>query len=283
MQPHSSRTSLNEKSIRDASSGPDGPWRHIDIVDETGSTNADLIARAAAGEDIVGAVLVAEHQTAGRGRNGRTWSAVPGTQLTVSVGVSTDDIPTIAWGWIPLAAGVAVVEAVGAATGVRVGLKWPNDVLALPPAQGKVAGILAEVTTARPVVVVGIGINVSLASDELPDPGATSLSLLGAADPSRADLLTALLDALDRRLASLRSAAGADAVLAADYAKYSLTIGAQVRATLPGEGELTGEALRVDEQGRLCIDVGGGFVESEVAVSAGDIVHLRPLGDDAAG
>lgn len=262
---------------------PTSTWRRVDVVTETGSTNADLIARAAAGEDIVGAVLVAEHQTAGRGRNGRTWTAVPGTQLTVSVGVATDDIPTTAWGWIPLAAGVAVVDAVAAATGVEVGLKWPNDVLAVPPNHGKVAGILAEVTSQQPVVVVGIGINVSLRADELPDPGATSLSILGAVDPDRTALLTALLDALQRRMAGLRSAGGAAAGLAADYAAKSLTIGAQVRATLPGEGELVGEALRVDEQGRLCIDVGGGFVESEVAVSAGDIVHLRPLGDNSAG
>jgi BirA family transcriptional regulator, biotin operon repressor / biotin---[acetyl-CoA-carboxylase] ligase len=257
---------------------PTSAWRRVDVVAETGSTNADLIARAAAGEDIVGAVLVAEHQTAGRGRNGRIWSAAPGTQLTVSVGVSTDDIPTTAWGWIPLAAGVAVVEAVAAATGVHVGLKWPNDVLAVPPAGGKVAGILAEVTSTPPVVVIGIGINVSLGAEDLPDPGATSLSLLGAAAPSRTAVLTALLDGLAQRIAALRSAGGPDAALTADYAAHSLTIGAQVRATLPGEGELAGEALRVDEQGRLCIDVGGGFVESEIAVSAGDIVHLRPLG-----
>jgi BirA family biotin operon repressor/biotin-[acetyl-CoA-carboxylase] ligase len=260
---------------------PTSAWRRLDVVAETGSTNADLIARAAAGEDVVGAVLVAEHQTAGRGRNGRTWNAVPGAQLTVSVGVSTDGIPATAWGWIPLAAGVAVVEAVAAATGIAVGLKWPNDVLAVPPGRGKVAGILAEVTTPQPAVVIGIGINVSLGLENLPDPGATSLTILGAVAPSRAELLIALLEALQRRMASLRSSGGVDAVLAADYAAHSLTVGAQVRATLPGEGELVGEALRIDEQGRLCIDVGGGFVESEVAVSAGDIVHLRPLGDHA--
>src|ERR1700712_4417612 len=261
---------------------PTSSWRRVDVVAETGSTNADLIARAAAGEDVVGAVLVAEHQTAGRGRNGRTWNAVPGAQLTVSVGVSTDGIPATAWGWIPLAAGVAVVEAVAAATGIAVGLKWPNDVLAVPPGRGKVAGILAEGTTPQPAVVIGIGINVSLGLENLPDPGATSLTILGAVAPSRAELLIALLEALQRRMASLRSSGGVDAVLAADYAAHSLTVGAQVRATLPGEGELVGEALRIDEQGRICIDVGGGFVESEVAVSAGDIVHLRPLGDHAA-
>jgi BirA family biotin operon repressor/biotin-[acetyl-CoA-carboxylase] ligase len=256
---------------------PCSTWRRVDVVAETGSTNADLIARAATGEDIVGTVLVAEHQTAGRGRNGRTWTAVPGAQLTVSVGVSPDDIPTTAWGWIPLAAGVAVVEAVAAATGVKVGLKWPNDVLAGPPARGKVAGILAEVTSPRPVVVIGIGINVSMGTEELPDPGATSLSLLGADSPDRSALLVALLDGLERRMASLRSAAGADP-LAGDYAAHSLTIGARVRATLPGEGEIIGEAIRIDEQGRLCIDTG----VDVIAVSAGDIVHLRPLGDQPA-
>src|SRR3978361_1013211 len=91
---------------------PTSTWRRVDVVAETGSPNAVLIARAAAGEDIVGAVLVAEHQTAGRGRNGRTWSAVPGAQLTVSVGVSTDGIPATAWGGVRLAAGVGVDEAV---------------------------------------------------------------------------------------------------------------------------------------------------------------------------
>jgi BirA family transcriptional regulator, biotin operon repressor / biotin---[acetyl-CoA-carboxylase] ligase len=261
---------------------PTSTWRRVDVVAETGSTNADLIARATSGEDIVGTVLVAGHQTAGRGRNGRTWSALPGAQLTVSVGVSPDDMPTTAWGWIPLAAGVAVVEAVAAATGVEVGLKWPNDVLGVPPGaprgQGKVAGILAEVTTPRPVVVIGIGINVSMGADELPDPGATSLSLLGADAPDRSALLVELLDALQRRMASLRSAGGLDPVLAADYAARSLTIGAHVRATLPGEGEIVGEAIRIDEQGRLCIDTGA----EVIAVSAGDIVHLRPLGGHTA-
>lgn len=258
---------------------PTSTWRRVDVVAETGSTNADLIARAAAGEDIVGAVLVAEHQTAGRGRNGRTWTAVPGAQLTVSVGVSTDGIPATGWGWIPLAAGVAVVEAVAAVTGVGVGLKWPNDVLAAPPGRGKVAGILAEVATPRPVVVIGIGLNVSLAADELPDPGATSLSILGAHTLDRTTLLTHLLDALQRRMAGLYSAGGADPALVSDYAAHSLTIGARVRAKLPGDDEIVGQALQVDDQGRLCIDTG----VAVTSVSAGDIVHLRPLGDHSAG
>jgi BirA family biotin operon repressor/biotin-[acetyl-CoA-carboxylase] ligase len=265
---------------------PGSMWRRVDVVDETGSTNADLIARAAAGEDIVGTVLVADHQTAGRGRNGRSWSAARGTQLTLSVGVGVDALPAVAWGWIPLAAGVAVVDAVVATTGVRVGLKWPNDVLAAPPdhphGRGKLAGILAEVATPQPVVVIGIGLNVSLAADDLPDQGATSLSILGAHRIDRATLLTHLLGALQRRMKDLYSAGGADPVLVSDYTARSLTIGAWVRATLPGEGEIVGKALRVDDQGRLCIAVAGDAADV-TAVSAGDIVHLRPLEDGRAG
>ena len=105
-----------------------GPWR-IDVVEETGSTNADLLARAAAGEDIDGAVLIAESQTAGRGRHGRTWSTPPGSQIALSAGVGVGAVPSEAWGWLPLLTGVAVVDAVAEIAGVTAGLKWPNDVL----------------------------------------------------------------------------------------------------------------------------------------------------------
>jgi BirA family biotin operon repressor/biotin-[acetyl-CoA-carboxylase] ligase len=249
-------------------------WRRIDVVDETGSTNADLIARAAAGEDIDGVVLIAEHQTAGRGRNGRSWSAGPRAQVTMSAGVSTDGIPTAAWGWIPLVAGLAVLEAIAAAAGVDAGLKWPNDVLARPPAHGKLAGILAEVAAPAQAIVIGIGLNVSLRADELPDPGATSLAMLGGRRTDRRDLIVALLGGLARRIAGLREARGADAALVAEYTAHSLTIGARVRATLPGDREIIGDARHVDDQGRLCIDTGA----ETVVVSAGDIVHLRPFG-----
>lgn len=255
------------------------PWQRIDVVAETGSTNADLIARAAAGEDIGGAVLIAEHQTAGRGRNGRTWSAVPGAQISMSVGVSVDGIPSASWGWIPLIAGLAVLDAVGPVSGVAAGLKWPNDVLARPPAQGKLAGILAEVAAPAPAVVVGIGLNVSFNADELPDPGATSLLVLGGRPTDRRDLIVAILEGLERRLAGLRAAQGADAALIAEYTARSLTVGARVRATMPGDREVVGDAKNVDDQGRLVIDTG----TETVVVSAGDIVHLRPLGEADSG
>jgi BirA family biotin operon repressor/biotin-[acetyl-CoA-carboxylase] ligase len=273
------RHRLHSASLCREVTGRGRPWRHLEVVDGTGSTNSDLLARAAAGADIDGVVLIAENQTAGRGRNGRTWSAVPRTQVTMSVGVSLDGIPNLAWGWIPLVAGLAVRDAVANAAGVDAGVKWPNDVLARLPAHGKLAGILAEVAAPAPLVVIGIGLNVSLRADELPDPNATSLALLGGWPLDRGDLIVAVLDGLARRIAGLRAARGADATLVADYSARSLTIGSRVRALLPGGNEIVGDARSVDDQGRLCIATGDGTV----AVSAGDIVHLRPIDDGRSG
>jgi BirA family biotin operon repressor/biotin-[acetyl-CoA-carboxylase] ligase len=263
------RVPLDVSALRDGEMNPSWLWRRIDVVSETGSTNADLIARAAAGEDIDGVVLIAEHQTAGRGRLGRSWSAVPRALITMSVGVDADEVPSEAWGWLPLAAGVAIVDAVAAITEVETGLKWPNDVLA---GDGKLAGVLAEVATPQRVIVVGVGLNVTLRSGEVAAPGATSLLELGAAAPDRDRLLHRLLTELGERIVDWRNARGADARLAADYRARSLTIGTPVRAVLPGGNEIIGVAKAVDEQGRLCIDGQG----QTWVVSAGDVVHLRP-------
>ena len=241
-----------------------GPWR-IDVVEETGSTNADLLARAAAGEDIDGAVLIAHAQTAGRGRHGRSWSTPPGSQIALSAGVGVGGVQSEAWGWLPLFTGVAVVDAVAEVTGVTAGLKWPNDVLA---GSGKLAGILAEVAAPAPVVVVGLGLNVT----EAPDPVATSLALLGAS-VDRGELTEAVLRHLAARIDRWRSAGGADEGLAADYRSRSVTIGNRVRASLPGDRTVEGVATDVDDIGRLRIDTGG----EVVTVSAGDITHLRPV------
>jgi BirA family biotin operon repressor/biotin-[acetyl-CoA-carboxylase] ligase len=240
-----------------------GPWR-VDTVEETGSTNADLLARATAGEDIDGAVLIAEAQTAGRGRHGRSWSTPPGSQIALSAGVGVGAVPSEAWGWLPLLTGVAVVDAVAEVAGIEAGLKWPNDVLV---GTGKLAGILAEVAAPQPVVVVGLGLNVT----EAPDPVATSLSKLGAT-VDRAVLTEAVLRHLAARIGAWRAAGGADATLAADYRSRSVTIGNQVRASLPGDRTVSGVAADVDDVGRLRIDTGA----EVLTVSAGDITHLRP-------
>jgi BirA family biotin operon repressor/biotin-[acetyl-CoA-carboxylase] ligase len=248
------------------------PWSRLDVVSETGSTNADLLARAAAGGDVDGTVLIAEHQTAGRGRHGRTWAAAPRAQITMSVGIAAGDVSTDAWGWLTLATGVAVVDAVVAETRVAAGLKWPNDVLA---GHRKLAGILAEVASPRPLIVVGVGLNVALRDDALPDPAATSPTQLGVATPDRARLIGRLLRELGDRVAGWRAAGGTDDRLMSDYAERSLTIGSQVRVMLPGGRELAGTARSVDERGRLVVESEGNIV----AVSAGDVVHLRPIGD----
>lgn len=260
---------LDQAALRAELIGTGLGWRRLDVVEETGSTNADLLAQAASGADLAGAVLIAEHQTAGRGRQGRGWSATPRTQITMSVGVSVVDVPTAGWGWLPLATGVAVVDTVAPLLdGVEVGLKWPNDVLAgLPGSPGKLAGILAEV--ARPVVVIGLGLNVFEAPDGI--EGATSLADLGLASPDRTRVVSALLTELGRRIVAWRAARGADWALAADYRARSLTLGNRVRAHLPGGREVVGLATAVDDQGRLCIDTGA----QTVVVSAGEVVHLR--------
>ncbi len=242
-----------------------GSWRRIDVVEETGSTNADLLARAAAGEDIDGVVLVAESQTAGRGRHGRSWLTPPGSQIALSAGVGVGAVPNEAWGWLPLLTGVAVVDALAEVTAVKAGLKWPNDVLV---GTGKLAGILAEVAAPEPVVVVGLGLNVT----EAPDPVATSLTMLNAT-VDRTALTEAVLRHLASRIGSWRAAAGADATLATDYRSRSVTLGNRVRASLPGDRSVEGVATDIDDVGRLRIDTG----EEVLTVSAGDITHLRPV------
>ena len=266
MPEHDAPPPLDTPSLRAEVAGPGQHWRQLDVVEQTGSTNADLLARAAAGEDIAGAVLIAEHQTAGRGRNGRVWTS-PGAQLTMSVGVDGGGVPPDAWGWLPLATGVAVVDTV-TPFGVDAGLKWPNDVLV---GGRKLAGILTEVAAAQRFIVVGIGLNVTLRVDEVPDADATSLRALGVETLDRAQLVRALLRELGTRFSRWREANGADAGLIADYRARSVTVGSRVRAILPGGGEVLGVAQSIDEQGRLHIDSDAG----SVAVSAGDVVHLR--------
>ena len=245
-----------------------GGWR-IDVVDATGSTNADLLARHAGGEDITGAALLAEHQSAGRGRNGRSWSAPPRSQIALSVGVSAAGVPPDAWGWLPLLTGVALVDAIRTSTGIRAGVKWPNDILV---GTGKLAGILAEVAAPDPVIVVGLGLNVTLTAEEAPDPRATSLQMLGAEMLDRDALVIAILDQLSTRIERWQRTPGPDRTLVEDYHAHSLTVGSRVRAILPGNHEIIGSAVEVDASGRLLIDTG----TEVVTVSAGDITHLRP-------
>lgn len=241
-------------------------WSRIEVVAETGSTNADLLADTAAPDR---SVLVAERQSAGRGRLDRTWTAPPGVSLTFSVLVRPEPA-TSTWGWLPLLTGLALQEAVVDAAGVTAGLKWPNDLLVGPEA-GKAAGILAQ--TNGPAVVIGIGLNVSTAAEELPPP-ATSLALCGARELDHTVLLTAILTRLHERLTEWTDARG-DAQasgLASAYARACLTVGQQVAVSTTDGRVLTGSATGLDGTGRLLVTSGG----ATVAVGAGDVQHLRP-------
>jgi BirA family biotin operon repressor/biotin-[acetyl-CoA-carboxylase] ligase len=264
------RPDLDVARVRRDLVGPGRAVRRIDIVETTGSTNADLLARHAAGEDIAGAVLIAEHQSAGRGRQGRHWSTPTRSQIALSVGVDAHAQPPSAWGWLPLLTGVAVVDAVHATSGISPGLKWPNDVLV---GDRKLGGILAEVASPASVVVIGLGVNVTLTAPEIEHvaPDATSLLMLGSTMLDRTALLGAILAELASRIDRWRSV-GPDQGLVGDYRARSTTLGTRVRALLPGDREIVGTATGLDELGHLHIDTG----TQTVAVSAGDITHLRP-------
>ena len=242
-------------------------WTSLEVVDEIGSTNAELMARAT-GEDLPqGAVLVAEYQATGRGRLDRVWTSPPRAGITVSI-LLRPDVPAARRGWLPLLTGVALAEAVRGVTGVQVSLKWPNDLLAGDG--GKLAGILAE--SAGTAVVVGVGLNVSTTSDELPDTAASLAGVLGSG-VDRASVLLAFLRGLEERYLRWTAALGDPVLsgLAADYLRWSSTVGTTVSVTLPDGSSLEGVAEAVDWDGRLVVATADG----PVALASGDVRHVR--------
>ncbi len=249
------------------------PDHQVEVVQEAGSTNA-LVAERAQADGPEGLVIVAEHQTAGRGRLDRTWETPARSGLTFSVLLR----PTAAaatWPWLPLLAGYEVSKALRAA-GFDATVKWPNDVLLRGHggAERKVAGILVErvETAGGPAAVVGVGLNVGMTADELPVPEATSLAIEGET-PDRTELLGLLLDTLwEGYVAWQEGGEAATSRLAESYATACATIGRQVRVDLPSGEVLTGTATGIDPSGRLMVADGAG---GHTAVSAGDVVHVR--------
>ena len=220
----------------------------LEVLQSAASTNAVVAERARAGEPH-GLVVVAEEQTEGRGRLGRTWVSPPRAGLTFSVLVR----PSGPMQWVPLLGGVGVARALREHAGVEAVLKWPNDVLV----DGrKLCGLLAEAVDGA--VVLGVGLNVTTTAAELPVPEATSLALAGATTTDRDTVLRAVLR-------GIADAIGDDARPA--YRELCTTLGRQVRVELPGGEEVTGTAEAVDEDGRLVVDGS--------AYAAGDVVHLR--------
>lgn len=246
------------------------------------STNAELADRARTGALPSFSTLVTLDQTAGRGRLGRVWSAPAGTSLAISVlvaprGSSGAALPFERFGWFGIAAGVAMTETVRALLPTAsTAFKWPNDVL-ITGGDGtarKVCGVLAELIAERAAVVVGAGVNLTMARDQLPVDTATSLVLEGLVD---IDADTVLAGYLGRLRAHVDAYAAADgdaeaSGLRARALALCSTIGRDVRVELPDGRTVAGAAVDLDADGRLQVRTGDG---SPLSVSAGDVTHLR--------
>lgn len=257
-------------------------FRNVRTVAETGSTNADLLAAAADGAP-EGLVLATDHQTAGRGRQSRTWHDEPGHALLVSVLLRP---PLRLAPLLPLLSGVAAVEAVDSVLDDGVagpGLKWPNDVLAPSLEERKLAGILAEssTTAAAPlagvtdgagaiVVVVGMGMNLRWGRPPPPEirSRAATVAELAGRDVARDDLLHRYLRCLEYWLR--RVEADGREVLLERYRTRCLTIGRSVRFAA-GSTEYVGRAVDVSPTGTLLMDTTD---HGRVELHAGDAHHL---------
>jgi BirA family biotin operon repressor/biotin-[acetyl-CoA-carboxylase] ligase len=257
-------------------------------VDETGSTNADAMALVRDGAP-EGVVLVADHQTAGRGRAGRSWSAPPGSSLLVSILLRP---PAAVYDLCTMAVAVAAAEAIDEVAGVAPRLKWPNDLVW--PGDGsapdrKLSGILAEADSPAGVtassgwrdpgpderigVVVGIGINVAWPA-ELPEELAeiaVALNHITGSAVDREDLLIALLERLAAHYEPLVTTRDREPLLEVWRAR-SATLGRRVRIEL-GTDDLVGTAVDVTPEGHLVVEALGG---GRRTVAVGDVTHLRP-------
>lgn len=262
-----------------------GPVR---FVASTGSTNADLLAAARDGAS-EGLVLVADHQTAGRGRRGRSWVAPPGAALLASV-LLRPRTGSAALALLSPAVGLAVRDACAGA-GADVQLKWPNDVIApVPgvPGEAKLAGVLAESdlpSGGTAAVVAGFGVNLlsqpvlsSTAAERVgetergfvPLPR-TALDALVACPPSRDELLISVLVRLGAWYRRLQEPAGRRALLD-ELRANSATLGRPVRVLTPA-GTVTGRAADLSEDGSLVVETPDGAVH----ITAGDCHHLRSV------
>jgi BirA family biotin operon repressor/biotin-[acetyl-CoA-carboxylase] ligase len=245
-----------------------GEW-DILWLDEVDSTNTYVRERARQGT-AEGLVVVAEHQTAGRGRLDRRWESPPGANLLASVLLR----PACEEAEVYLstsAVALAAADACSEVAGVGPVLKWPNDLLA-GPREAKLAGILAEAEFsggALSAVVVGIGINVAWPGPEVV-AGTCLDDLRAIADPvDRHELLERMLVHLALRRPLLDDVGGRRQ-LADEVRRRCVTIGRRVRVALAGE-ELVGQAVGIDDAGRLVVETAAGTR----TVSAGDVVHVR--------
>lgn len=257
-------------------------WRRVTYLPATGSTN-DVVKALAAQGALEGTVVVADEQTAGRGRMSRRWLAPPGDCLLCSL-LFRPELPLTQAQWLTMLCSLAAADAVEKVTGLRAALKWPNDLITQSPipqtthqvspqAWKKLAGILTEtgVTGKRlEFAVVGIGINVNVAPDALPTlaPDATSILAETGREVDRVTLLTALLMGVEARYERLRAGTSPRAEWAARLA----TLGQRVDVAT-SRGVLAGVAESVDEDGALLLRASDGALHR---LLAGDVTLSRP-------
>jgi len=238
-------------------------------LSETGSTNQDLLALAESENRPEFFALTTEFQSAGRGRLDRKWQAASGSSVMASVLVRPNFTEPTGIGWLSLMMAEAIRAAL-AELGLNPRVKWPNDVLV----EGKkISGVLAEANKDLSAVVVGFGINVNQPLEELPTSTATSLLVSGASSLDRDQLLAQTITHFKKLYLEL-AAAGGDASLSGLRSKIlvaSATVGELVEVSFPDGGSAIGEAIDIDEQGRLKVETSN----KTLLVSAGDVLHLR--------
>lgn len=245
--------------------------RAFRFFQQIGSTNTEALRWAVEGAP-GGAVVVTDHQTAGRGRWGRSWSSTPGRLLQFSV-VLRPSLPLDRAGLLTTAVGVACAEGIAEASDLATTIKWPNDVRINGR---KACGILLEthvVGSRLEAAVAGVGVNVGWKRDDIPGElreTATSVRAESEGDlPSRADLLVSILRAFERWEPSLHGSA--DDLLAA-ATQRSDVLGSEVRVRLSDGTETLGRAERLTATGEL--EVTG--ADGTRTISVGEVEQLRP-------
>jgi BirA family biotin operon repressor/biotin-[acetyl-CoA-carboxylase] ligase len=271
---------LDVLALREQLVAPNGPYAALDVVDTTGSTNADLLS--AAGDGAADrTVLIAEQQTAGRGRRSRTWASPAGSGVYLSVLVRPANVPASRLGTLGMVAGLALMHAARETAGVEATLKWPNDLLVGDADdRSKAAGVLSEVVpdSSGQAAVVGVGVNITALPDGA-EPGAGGLPAgsfadVGAKVVDRNEITASFLRAFVELEAAWRLADGdvARSGVLTGYREVCGTIGQRVRAELPDGTSINAVAVDVDEDGKLLLKLDDGTPR---ALSAADVVHLK--------
>ena len=229
-------------------------------------------------------VVVADFQSAGRGRLARQWQAPARTSIAVSAVVPVPGGRRADMGWLPLLSGMAMCSALADVAQVTGRLKWPNDVMVqeagsvndgkVPGEDApwlKICGVLCEMAPGGDLVVIGAGVNIAQQRSELPVDTATSLALCGAGALRREELIGGYLAELADLHAAWSAGGTGLSALREAYRSCCLTIGLDVDVHQPDGRLARGTATGVDDEGRLVVAAGG----SSMAHAAGDVVHVR--------